>query len=472
MGTLTSIPSRLAGPIHGIRRGLGRAAYGPSFWHDHYREIAPDVFIVSALLIAGWKYISGIRGIVDISLDDETVYLTQGIGFLHFALPLADSAPLYAMWYSLLARVSPDSVALYYLNFRMVTVLPSVLLYILLLRYRVSLPTSAFAAFFLLIPSANFPVWPKVNHFALMVILVFLILAAIPKSWALGFAIVAFGCLAAAYVRPEMYYIFGLCFAVSAGLFLFRERTLLNATALASLAVIAVAVGMYVGYPLSASQRSFTAFGQHFSLNWQGWTNNTSLSPWTDWQQIVEMNFWHVSGIGQALLNNPAVFLRHVATNAINLADMFVSTFAVHAVVFLPFRMRYVEAYIILGLSIGWLLVRRKTILPRMRVAMRNERRFLLYACAICSIFLVTCLVIYPRTHYMLILGTLLLAVAAVLLDPFKDYRVRWSQAMVIALVVVAITPNVVNLVGPPPHPQPTLNAIQFMRDLDITGKT
>ncbi len=472
MGTLTTIPSRLSRPIHGMRQGLGRAAYGPSYWLARYKDNAPDIFIVSALLISGWKYTSGIRGIVDIGLDDETVYLTQGIDFLRFTLPLADSAPLYAVWYSLLARVSPDAVALYFLNYRMVTVLPPVLFYILLRRYRVSLPTSSFSALFLLITNANFPVWPKVNHFALMVLLVFLILAAIPKSWALGFATLAFGCLAAAYVRPEMYYVFGLCFAISAGLFLFRERTLLNATALASLAVIAVAVGMYVGYPLSASPRSFIAFGQHFSLNWQGWTNDTSLSPWTDWQKIVEMNFGQVSGIGQALLNNPAVFARHVATNAINIPGMFVSTFAVHAAVFLPFRMRTVEAYMMLGVGIGWLLLRRRTILPRMRVAMRTERRFLLFACAVCPVFLVTCLVIYPRTHYMLILGTLLLAVLAILLDPFKDYQVRWSHTMAIALAVLAITPNVMNLVGPLPRPQPTLNAIQFMRGLDITDKT
>jgi hypothetical protein len=472
MGTLTTIPSRLSRPIQGMRRSQGRAAYEPWGWVARFRGNLPDVFIFGALLVAGWKYTSGFHAIVDIGLDDETVYLTQGIDFLHFALPLADSAPLYAVWYSLLARVSPDAVALYYLNYRMMTIIPPILFYILLRRYRVSLPVSSFAALFLLITNANFLVLPKVNHFALMVLLVFLILASIPKSRALGFAILALGCLAAAYVRPEMYYAFGICFAISAGLFLFRERALLNATALASLAVIAVAVGMYVGYPLGASPRSFIAFGQHFSLNWQGWTKDTSLSPWTDWQKIVEMNFGQVSGIGQALLNNPPVFGRHVATNAINLPGMFVSTFATHAVVFLPFRMQTVEAYIMLGLGIGWLLLRRRTVLPRMRAAMRTERRFLLFACAICPVFLVTCLVIYPRTHYMLILGTLLLAVMAILLDPLKDRQVRWPHTILIALVVVAITPNAVNLVGPLPRPQPTVNAIQFMRGLGITDET
>ncbi len=470
---MTDLEPRRALQIYLARMKIeSRRIMRASYWLARCRRNAPDIVVVSALLIAGWKYTSGMRGIVDIGLDDETVYLTQGIDFLRFVLPAPDSAPLYDMWYSLLARVSPDSMALYYLNYRMLTILPPVLFYILLRRYRVSLLTSSLSAFFLLITNANFAVWPKVNHFELIVLLVFLILAAIPKSWALGFAILAFGCLVASYVRPEMYYGFGLCFAISAGLFLFRERTLLNATALASLALIAVAVGMYVGYPLSGSERSLRAFGQHFSLNWQAWTNDTSLSNWTDWQQILEMNFGQVSSIGQAVLNNPAVFARHVVTNAINLPGVLVSTFARHATVFLPFHMQSIEAYILPVLGVGGLLLGRKTILPRLRVAMRTERRFLLFVCALCSVIILTCLLIYPRTHYILILGTLLLAVLAILLDPFKDLQVRWSHAIVIALVIVAITPNVVNLVGPFPHPQPTLNAIQFIRKLDIKAKT
>jgi len=317
-----------------------------------------------------------------------------------------------------------------------------------------------------LITNANFAVWPKVNHFALMVLLIFLTLAAIPKSWAQGFVVLAFGCLVASYVRPEMYYAFGICFVISTVLTLFRERTLMNATALTSLALIAVAVGMYVGYPLGASQRSLMAFGQHFSLNWQAWTNDTSLSPWTDWQQILRMNFGQVSSIGQAALNNPAVFAHHVVTNAVTLPGLLVSTFALHATVFLPFHMRSIEPYILLALAVGGLLVGRKAIWPRLRVAMRTEKRFLLLVCAVCSVSLVTCLVIYPRAHYILIPGSLLFAVLAVLLDPFKDRHVRWPHAMVIALVIVAITPSVVNLVGPLPRPQPTLNAVQFIRTL------
>jgi hypothetical protein len=87
-----------------------------SYWLARYRS--SDIVIVSALLIAGWKYTSGIRKILDIGLWDETYYLTQGVDyFLRFALPSPEStrlyAPLYGIWYSLMARASQDSIALY-----------------------------------------------------------------------------------------------------------------------------------------------------------------------------------------------------------------------------------------------------------------------------------------------------------------------------------------------------------------------
>ena len=87
----------------------------------------------------------------------------------------------------------------------------------------------------------------------------------------------------------------------------------------------------------------------------------------------------------------------------------------------------------------------------------------------------------------MLVLGTLLLAVLVVLVDPLKDRQVRWSHAVVTALcaalVIVGITPRLVNfpavglptvanLLATPPRSQPTLEAIEFIRTLDITAET
>jgi hypothetical protein len=351
-----------------------------------------------------------------------------------------------------------------------------VLLYILLRRYRVSLLISSLSAFFLLITSANFSVWPKVNHFELMVLLVFLALAAIPKQSALSFAILALGCLLAAYVRPEMFFSFALCFAISLGLFIFRERSLLNAAALASLALFAIAGSMYVGYPLSGT-RGWGAFSQHFSLNWVAWTGNTALSPWSDAQQIVQMNFGPVSSIGQAALRNPAAFAHHVLQNAINFPKALVSTFTIHPSFFAAFHIRSIKAaYILLALGIGgFVFSARKTILPHLRLAMRTEKRFLFSVGVVSSVIILSSLIIYPRPHYIFVLGTLLLAVLAILLDPFRDRQMSWSHrvvtALCAALLILVATPNLANSSGTALQPKPTLEAIQFIQTLDITSE-
>jgi hypothetical protein len=458
----------------GRHRSLVGRPNAVSAWLAQYN--GQDIVIVSALLIAGWKYTSGLRESLDIGLWDETIYLTQGIDFLHFTLPPPESAPLYAVWYSLLARVSPDPIALYYLNYRMVTLLPPVLFYILLRRYRVSIPTATVLALFLLFTDANFTVWPKVNHFALMVVLVFLILATIPKSWTLGFGMLALGCLFAAYVRPELFFAFVLCFAISLALFLFRERTFLHAVALAALAGAAAATVMYVGYPLGG-QRSIIAFSQHFSLNWQSWTHNTSLSPWDDANQIVEMNFGPVTSIGQAILSNPQAFAHHVFTNALNLPKALLSTFTIHEGFLSALHLKPVVGYIVLASGIvGVLVVRRKSIFAHLRVAIREQKRFLLFVCAVGLVIVLSCLIIYPRAHYILLLGTLLLAVLAILIDPLKDIELKPSHSMIAALctalAIVAVTPSAADSLGNPPLARPTVEAVEFIRALDITGET
>lgn len=441
----------------------------PLDWRDRIKNLAPDVIIVLGFLIAGLKYTAGIREILDIRLSDETAYLTRGIGVLGSVFPGPQAAPLYAVWYSLLARFTPDHVALYHLNYMWVTILPPMLFYILLRRFSVSIITSCLFALFLLITYANFAVWPKVNHFALVVLLVFMILASIPKSKALAFAIVALGCLVASYVRPEMYLAFGFTLAISIWLFLFREQSLKNGIAIVGVALLAVGTGLAIGFPLSGNGRSLFAFGQHFSLNWLTWTQTPGLSPWTDWQQILEMNFGKVSSIGEAALRSPGLVARHVWTNVTNFPGTLVRTFALHANLFLPFHLRLTEAYLLPILVMGGIVIAHKPILARLRTALRTETLPLLLASSICVMLVPTTLIISPREHYMVILGTLLLAMLAILIDPFKDRQIKWLHAAMISILIVAITPNIVNLVGPRPSSRPTLEAIQFLRGLKVS---
>src|SRR5258708_27418370 len=136
----------------------------------HIRAIARDGVVLLALALAGWNLTYGLQDLIDIGMFDEGLYLYHGVTLLH-GLPGADAAPLYAVWYFILSLLQPDRAALYYLNYKLMTVLPVLLLYLVLRRYKVGLIPATVIAFFFLIESINLPVWPKVSHFSVILIL-------------------------------------------------------------------------------------------------------------------------------------------------------------------------------------------------------------------------------------------------------------------------------------------------------------
>jgi hypothetical protein len=84
-----------------------------------------------------------------------------------------------------------------------------------------------------------------------------------------------------------------------------------------------------------------------------------------------------------------------------------------------------------------------------------------------------SCLIIYPRDHYIFVSGTLLLAVLAILSDPLKDRQGRWPMfvtALCAATGIITIGVIFGSLLGTVRRPQPNLEEIQFIKTLDITA--
>ena len=135
-----------------------------------------DLLIILIILLAGLKLTFMLEAGLDISLYDEASYLFWGIRIPVEGLPRTDYAPLYAIWYFIISLIEPNRVNLFYLNIKLMTILPPVLVYILLRKNRVSISVSSTISWFFLLSRANAYTWPKVSHFALLVILVILIL--------------------------------------------------------------------------------------------------------------------------------------------------------------------------------------------------------------------------------------------------------------------------------------------------------
>lgn len=384
-------------------------------------------------------------------------------------------APLYGIWYSVLARTSADATSLFYANYAVLTVLPPLLLFVMLRRYRVSVPTSSISAFVLLVASGNFPVLPKVNHFELCIFFATLTLASFPKKPGPAFAILAVGSLIASYARPEMFVGFVLIAIISLWIIAFRERSRSSAVMLVVIAIPSIAGFVKFGFPL-AGGRDFTAFGQHFSQNWVKWTGNSSLSPWYDFAQITKLSFGESSTIAEAALENPSAFLHHVASNLMHLPRQALNALKMNAALFANIPGGTAVGHAVMALLIGCVLVaKRKEIAARFATRLRGQIRLLIGAGIMISVGIVSCIVIYPRVHYIFALTGLSLAVLAVLFDPFgsenpEPRRRRVAAAFAIALTVVAVTPNLGNAAAASRVPLPVLHAIDFIKTLDVNS--
>ena len=69
------------------------------------------------------------------------------------------------------------------------------------------------------------------------------------------------------------------------------------------------------GVPMiHGGNRSITAFGQHFSLNWVRW-ENSSLSPWGDSRRVMSVVFGDASSILECVISNPKAMVKHILSN-------------------------------------------------------------------------------------------------------------------------------------------------------------
>ena len=277
-------------------------------------ENITDIILLMFLLSIGIKYVYDVHLFLDIQLKDETLYLNNGIHLLKLGIPNPQWASLYSIWYFILSLIQTDSINVYFLNLKILTIALPLVLYIFLRIRGVSRLISFSVGFFFLVSSANIVVNPKVSHFAIVVIIVSLILFSMVKKENIRWYIIIWGALLVSYVRPELFlaFVFLLPFVFYNTM---KKHSLLNGIKSISVFVFSISIIILtLGIPLGNGRRSFGAFSQHFSLNWVRW-NNSKLNPWVDAHDIVHKKFGNVHSIFDALLSNPGLFFKHILSN-------------------------------------------------------------------------------------------------------------------------------------------------------------
>lgn len=449
-----------------VKRDSGKAT--------RVRRLLIDGALAGFILLAGWVYTHGIEGFVDIAFYDETAYLHRGVSIPTWGFPGAQWAPLYSSWYWLLSHFQPDKVELYYLNYKAMTVLPAVFLFLLLRTNHVYRPAALALSLVLLVSHANFPTWPKVSHFATVLLLFGLALGSICNTQAGKALLVTTFALLTSYARPEFFLSFVLLCCLSAFVVARRWR---GSSGFARLTPIIAAVawfsliivwGVPIGSGKGTRNRFLFAFGQHYSLNWVRW-NQVDTDPWSNWESIVEADFGDVASPIEAARSNPRAFLRHLSSNLIRLplalGDVFLNLCP------RSFPVRIAAAFIVLLAAATAWSARGKSIVPWSQRIRQNLRHslFLLILVAVLSVPVVaSCLAIYPRSHYLLLLGILCGSAAAIVLfrrEADLGASSSHTEVLLICLTALAMLRPLPSSFG---RGQPTLKAIRSLRALSI----
>jgi hypothetical protein len=422
-----------------------------------------DIILFLVLLVAALKYTAGVDRVVDVLFYDESLYLLAGVKLAARGLYCPECGPLYAplynAWYFLLSFLTRDNLSLYWLNYKLMTIIPALLSYVLLRKNNVSYLVSAAIAVVVLTSAANIPVWPKPSHFGIIVTLVFLIAASRAKSFSRALALGSLGAFITSYVRPEYFLTSVLLALILAGGIIARRawRTRKEAADLSGLLVIALIVIAIVGLPVSGS-RSLCAFGQHFAIYWVSWTGS-ELHPWVDWEVIFTQNFGQAHGMLDVVRNNPHMFFKHVSQNIVGLAGNFGMLFPTHL-----FGDKIAKLAIVA--VVGWVfVVRRKTV----QANFARYRGYILIVALFLLASVIAIVTVYPRPHYFVFPVILLTTLLAMLLSSRETAAgsPRMTYVLVLSGLILAVTPSPYLNQGD--QAQENIRVIRFVQNMHIS---
>ncbi|MBX3210775.1 MAG: hypothetical protein KF850_01945 [Labilithrix sp.] len=466
-------------------------------------------WLVPALvLLVTLKTTWGLLGTFDLGFDDETIYLEAA----HWAgkrfLPLADSSPLYPLWYRALSFVEPDPIRLYFLNWFVLTAALPMLLYALARRSGAPLAAAAAVAVAWSMSTAVMT-WPFVSKFAALVLCLGALAATAIRDRRLAVAVTAAALAVTAYARAELtvpsFVFAGAVAPYCLGGVVGTLRGPRTRARCGQRSRALLALGIAVLAPLGARRlfgdphqggRAFFAFGQHYALNVVE-DRRLAVDPWTLWDRFAREAFPRATTIGEALQENPAAFLWHLRRNLTRLPKA-----AEELLAPLPFVPRPLET--LTGAVLDVVVIAGVCALV-LRAA-RLDRRLAAWLPLLTVVGLTTIgstLLVYPREHYLLPLACLVLAALAAACGGLRwpsELRARWwlglprsrwlsrlgrsatlgPLALVVALVLVAAAlparrgglPSLLASRGPsPPRLHENERTVELLRSFRLRGR-
>jgi hypothetical protein len=436
--------------------------------------ILPELMMLTVIVLIGWVYTFGIEQVLDIGLYGESSYLARGKSVPYGFLSPWD-APLYALWYYFLSLFQHDTVALYYLNAKAMTILPALLVFLFLRVNRVCPFASFVSACGVLLSAANFPTWPKVGHFALLIFLSGCVISSLLRDRKHQVLTLAMCALLSSYVLPEFFVSFVILAMIYVFIVVKAARGQSSVTPSVTLLfpfIVCVLIVLDWGVPVSGD-RSMAAFSQHYAWNWVSW-HNDPRDPWTHSEEIIRGDFGDVRTPEEALISNPLAVARHIQQNL----RVFPSSLTyVFGNVYPRSRpatigLELAAAVLFFGLC---LLISKESVKAFAEQIAENGRHRSFLGLLLLIILLpviLSIILIAPRTHYVLILGMMSgLAFLVLFLGKtvHDKHKIRYSSfALICLLPLLAVHPLGHHDAS---EGQKNLKTILFLRSLKINER-
>jgi len=278
-----------------------------------------SLFAILVTLCALLRKFSNWPHVWDIMLWDESLYLGAGLTNLPDLMQNYEWSPLYSKFYNLIASLTGAEAPSVF----MIGGLSVVLLALFAVAIGVFAGSGwlslSIVSIFVLFGSLN--ISPRVSFFGVFVLGAgFSLCTLCPERFAKA-AILALTCFLATFVRPE--YIIGFYLSIAIVLATFIELNLrglpqrnsnlvIGFAALATITILA----MLWRFPIvQGGSRAFLSFGQHYALRVVV-DRNLSLDPWLNWVQIVRADFPGAKSLGDALSVRPGLVIVFLLKNA------------------------------------------------------------------------------------------------------------------------------------------------------------
>ena len=396
------------------------------------------IFYAVLLLVAGIRMTWNTEHCLDLFFFDETEYLYKG---LRLASEQYNSwGPSYNVWYFLLSLIKSNPVELYYFNFKVIIILIPILLFFFLYAYEVSIHLSVLFALSYLMLNLHTANFTLVSHFCLICILIGFIAARFAEKnehKLMALLTAAYICM---YARQEF-------LIIVAGLLLLwlicviqQRKVYASAWHLCFVIVVAglYALFGFITFKGQGIDRSYFAFMQYFYANYILWSKK--IIPLDQFNSLDL--FKGSKTMFQCMTANPALFAKHVATNAMTYG---ISLYKYFEDFFLPksiFHFFGKGKHILFGLlliAFAYQLVFKRSY--RHLTGFIKERPlisvaiFLFFGWSFFSIFM-----IYPNRHYIVLQFCWYLLILAFLLKNYwKFFDNKFIQGLLLVLLFVFI---------------------------------